>query len=206
MANNYLKIFLNENIANLTNYTTFDIAKFCEGNSIIYIGFGEYANLGALMLKMIYKFSNLYLEENKKQYLDCGLLFIVDEFANIPKMDFIPRIFSLDAGKNIFANLVFQSKGQILDIYNENIFNILIDCTSTIIITRLYDINLEKDLSVKSGKRLVKTVDNTTGKDSSSQTKREVLVPNVNPDFFINKKDEEFIFVTNKTIPFKYNV
>jgi type IV secretion system protein VirD4 len=64
-------------------------------------------------MEILYSHLQTYLTKNNLAYFENPILFIIDEFGNLPKMEYMLRMFSLDQGKNIIPHLVLQSPSQL---------------------------------------------------------------------------------------------
>jgi type IV secretion system protein VirD4 len=205
-AHNALKMFLSESIAHLTSKATFSMEELITKPTILYIRFGEYKEVATLLMALCYKNLNSYLEDNHVFSFERPIHYIVDEFGNLPKMEFVSKIFSLDRSKNIFALLTLQSKSQLLAIYGRERTQELIDSAQATIICSLSDIEFAGELSRKAGMSLRKTTSTSEGKDkdSGSKTTQEQAFKNVEESDFINKESDEMIVVLSGERPYKF--
>jgi type IV secretion system protein VirD4 len=123
-----LEMFTNQEIKNLTssNNAEIDFDKFITEPTVIYISYdpsekeGASNKLAVLFMELLYNHLNKYLFKNNLIAFEKAILFIIDEFGNLPKIDFLQKMFSLDRGKNIMGLLTFQSISQINKVYGKD--------------------------------------------------------------------------------------
>jgi type IV secretory pathway TraG/TraD family ATPase VirD4 len=218
MVNNYLSPFLNQNIRMATLFSEIDFRYFVDGRAIVYVQVEATSSkdsptnkLSILFMNNLYDFLNDYLNDNQISSFKNSVLYIIDEFGNMPRMEFISKIFSLDRAKNIFAIISVQSKSQILEIYGPHRTQELIDSAQCLIICSLDDVNFAQELSRRSGKVIRKSYsisEQESGKDeeftkSKTQSESESQVEAIEAHEFINKKQNEFIIFLRGISPIK---
>jgi type IV secretion system protein VirD4 len=205
-AFNGLQMFLTNKIAHLTDTSTFDLNDLIFKPTILYVQFGEYKEIATLLMTLAYKYLNNYLSNNKLlSFSERPIHYIIDEFGNLPKMDFVSKIFSLDRAKNIFAMITLQSKSQLLALYGKERTQELIDSAQAIVVCSLADYELATDLSNKSGQGLREVVSVQKGKDTKTDTFAKNAFKNIQPEDFIMKKDDEMIVVFQGLKAYKFN-
>jgi type IV secretion system protein VirD4 len=215
--NNFLNIFLNQNIKKITSNSNIDFQKVIDEKTIIFVNIDTSASSAAdtnkiaiLFMQSLYQHINDHLSIKMLEAHEKPILYIVDEFGNLPKMEFIPKIFSLDRGKNIMALIIIQSRSQLIEIYGEHKTRELIDSSQSITICSLYDIEFAQQLSRMSGTTVKRQSSYQMGRGagpegkSKSETISEQKVASVDENEFINKAKNEFIiFITGKK-PYKF--
>lgn len=214
-ANKNLNNFALQEIKDLTSLTdkNIDFEEFIKKPTVIYLSIDTTSNegtaansLAVLFMEMLYSHLQDHLNKNQMTHFPKPILFVIDEFGNLPKMEFILTIFSGNQGQNIMAMLVLQSAtGQINETYNNNQRTTLFDNTQCFILTSGVNPEFAKWLSVKSGSNNRKTLSksiNDDGKISKSQsTQRMSEIPE--EEFANIKTGEELIIFPNGSKPCK---
>jgi type IV secretion system protein VirD4 len=206
-AFNGLQMFLTNKIAHLTDKSTFTLDDLIQKPTILYVRFGEYKEIATLLMTIAYKYLNNYLSNNKLlSFANRPIHYIIDEFGNLPKMEFVSKIFSLDRAKNIFAMITLQSKSQLLALYGKERTQELIDSAQAIVVCSLADYELATDLSNKSGQALREVTSIQKGENSKTDTFSKNAFKNIQAEDFIMKKEDEMIVVFQglKAYKFKY--
>ncbi len=157
--------------------------------------------------------SNVYnfLEKNlaKKThnaYFERPILYILDELGNLPKMSFIPKIYTIGRGKNIFVLGVVQSIHQLMSKYNQYVAKTIFENSGAILITGLQDLNTAEQLSRMAGSKYYEKTNKSYDKDyhtrgfSTSHQKERLI----DPSFFIQKEANEMIVCLQRTKPYKF--
>jgi type IV secretion system protein VirD4 len=135
--------FLNINIRKITstnNENEINFVNFIEKKTIIYLGLdmaGEDSSasnkLACLFMQLLYNELTKYLRKNNLESYEKPKLFIIDEFANIPKMPFIPKMYVLNRSNNIFALPVIQDINQLRKTYKDDYLTMLNNVSFTFI-------------------------------------------------------------------------
>lgn len=73
------------------------------------------------MIEQIYQLAAATADDNKSKKLNRGLRFLLDEFANIPKIKDIGAKVSVCLGRNISFTFIIQNKEQMDEVYGDNI-------------------------------------------------------------------------------------
>jgi type IV secretion system protein VirD4 len=210
-----LNPFMSNSIRSATSKNTIDIEKFTESKSIIYVKIdttikqSAINKLAILLMYEIYNNSRNYLIKHHIEALPTPLAFVTDEFGNIPKISFIPKIFSLNRSENIFALLVLQSFSQIKENYGEYVTQELLDSTQAHFILGLQDVEFANKLSKLCGRdvRKIESISKSKGKegekDNKSTSVSEQLIDTIKPEDFIKKDADEIIVMCQNNIPLK---
>jgi type IV secretion system protein VirD4 len=126
----YLEIFLNPFVKDATSTSDFDISKFHEEKSTLYVKLepSEVNYLQPLM-SFFYQFALTQLNKNKtpKKPETGGVALILDEFATLGKMDLFINAISYCRGYHVRLCLLVQNIEQLKRIYgdatNELVYN-----------------------------------------------------------------------------------
>ena len=191
-----LTSFAMQEIKNLTteNEKSIDFKSFIEKPTIIYVSVDtatiDSANnrLAVLFLEALYAYLQDYLIETNQEYFKKPIHFIIDEFGNLPKMDFMLKMFALNQGQNIMPMLILQSAtGQLKQTYGTNQKDTLFDNAQCFILTSGVNPEFASWLSQRSGSTIRENFNKTiadNGKVSQSQSKQRVK--NVDVEEFTN--------------------
>ena len=180
-----------QDIKNLTSPTlidgkpnSIDFKEFVEKPTVLYVSVditaddNAYNRLAVLFMEMLYGYLQDYLNSRNMTAFENPILFIIDEFGNLPKMQFILNTFALNQGQNITALLILQSAtGQIDKIYDQNDRKKLFDNCQAFILTSGVDPQFAKWLSDKAGssyRTSVSTSTSESGKDDHSSSSKSV--------------------------------
>jgi type IV secretory pathway TraG/TraD family ATPase VirD4 len=132
--------------------------------------------------------------------------YVIDEFGNLPKMEFIPKIYSLDRSKNIMALTVIQSRSQLLNNYGEHATKELLDSAQAIILCSITDASFAEELSQRGGTSKKESVSKSTGPDGKVSTSTsESEQKNLNGADLMNKKTNEYIVFLAQKRPYKFS-
>ena len=184
IAQSTLETFTIQEIKNLTTPAAegeINFRNFVEKPTVIYLSIDisnkdSAANkLAILFMESLYAFLNKYLNTHKfhdEEAFENPVLFIIDEFGNLPKMEYMPKMFSLAQGKNIIPMLIVQSPSQLYKTYGKELTKELFDSAQCILLCSGVDVEFAQWLSQRSGssyrKSFSKSV-NDDGKISQSE-------------------------------------
>lgn len=208
-ALNSLQIFRNQNVANLTNFNDVDLTNFIEKPTIIFIQISDAVSssnsskIASLFCEILAYELNMYLSKKSITGFSKPILFILDEFGNLPKMEFMTQVFTLGRGKNIFALPVIQSKNQLNLIYREAKTNILFENAKAIIVTSIQDLETAEKLAKLVGKSIHKRKSITTHEKGQSTNISEMRDWDIDSGYYTHKEDSELIIQINSKKPFK---
>jgi type IV secretion system protein VirD4 len=211
-----LETFTIQEIKNLTtpNDTSISFENFVNKPTIIYISIDvttkdSSANrLAVLFMEMLYTFLQSYLTKKNLPYFENPILFIVDEFGNLPKMEYMLRMFSLDQGKNIIPHLVLQSPAQLNRKYGKEDRKELFDSTQCFILCSGVDTEFAQWLSDRSGTdyRHVQSK-NITDEGKVSHSVSKTKMENIPKGEFTNiRPNEEIVLVPIGLRPCKITI
>jgi len=191
-----LDIFSSESINKLTEKNTIFFKQIIEKPTVLFIRTGKNSYLTTLMLGLLHIYQDQYLINNNQKSFSRSILYIIDEFGNLPKIDFIQNSFSIDRYKNISTMITVQSLHQMVEIYGEPGANIIKDNSPCICICHTTDVDLASELSKRAKGTILESA---YVFDLNKQTE-------ISPTFFIDKKPDEFIIVCQNSKPYKYKV
>jgi type IV secretory pathway TraG/TraD family ATPase VirD4 len=209
-----MSIFTTETIKNLTSSSTIIFNDIIEKPTAIYVGIdtttpdSPACRIASLFMSMMYQHLNEHL--NKKasgKAFERPIHYIVDEFGNLPKMEFIQKIFSLDRSKNIVAYPVIQTDRQIKEIYGDNKFWEIINSANAVVIADVSDPQFAKMLADRAGTDFRKSVSHSTsakGDVSSSESMHRTN--EIEAGDIMNKDKFEFIVFLRRHKPYKFQI
>lgn len=193
------------------NEKSIDFEKFIKEPTVIYVSIDtvspDSANnrLAVLFMEMLYAYLIDYLALHDMKAYERAILFIIDEFGNIPRMDFMLNIFAANRGQNIMAMLILQSAtGQINETYSINKRRTLFDNTQCFILTSGVDPEFAQELSARSGssyRQMVNKSYSENGKTSQSESMQ--YTPDIAASEFCRLKPYEMIIFPTNAKPCK---
>ncbi len=135
-----LTIFTYEEIAKMTAVNNIDMKAvgFSDKPTAIFIGIPDYDSsnhyIASIFIRQLYfvlaKSANL----SEKAKCEREVIFILDEFGNLPPIEGMENIITVCLGRNIKFNLVIQSYAQIKKLYGESSDTIIGNCGNQIYI------------------------------------------------------------------------
>jgi type IV secretion system protein VirD4 len=207
-----LSPFLNENIKSITSENNFNISDLFNAPCKVFIKIdtsnknSAINTLSTLLMKTIYNKARDFLSEKRLAALPIPLQYVMEEFGNLPKIDFVPKIFSLNRGENIFALLVLQSKSQVIQTYGEHVYQEIFDSCQCLFVFALTNVEFARELEAMSGTSEVERKTFTKDKnenDSKSESISKDKEAKVSAEDFLKKNSNEFIFIVKNETPFK---
>lgn len=147
-------IFTIGKVANMTKKSTFNFREFQEQKSILYVKIpmedNPFLPLTAtffdLMIKEFYK----YADQNNS-ILKIPSIYILDEFANIGKIEKYPKVLATCRGLGMSMMTIIQDLGQLESLYGKEAARTIISNHDTQIFLRTKDIETAKYFSQLSG-------------------------------------------------------
>jgi type IV secretion system protein VirD4 len=162
-----LNVFMYENIARMTMESTFDLRDIGFGKkpTAIFIGQPDYDDSNAFVTGVFIK--QLYFTLAKmathapggKSYRE--VIFLLDEFGNIPPIEGMSNLITVCLGRNIRFNLVLQSYEQLYDKYGEAVMSTIKGNCGNHIYIQNEDQKTANDFSEALGTRGVHTLNRT---------------------------------------------
>ncbi len=126
-----LEIFNNDFIRNLTSQNDINYNDFIEYPTILYIVFSDendnYYKLVDVLISQIYQFLTNKASEINEQKLAKPVYFILDEFANLTKINNIERWVGVSRSRNIFFQFILQDINQLKLNYGDKIAKIILN-------------------------------------------------------------------------------
>ena len=120
-----LNVFTQTNIAKMTAKSTFDINKIGFGKKpvAIFIGLPDYDKsnhfIGSVFIKQLYYTLAKLATASASGKCYREVIFILDEFGNMPAIEGMDNIITVCLGRNIRFNMIIQSYAQIINLYGQ---------------------------------------------------------------------------------------
>lgn len=131
--------------------------------------------------------ANEYTNDDRMAHLKRPLFYILDEFANMPKIEGLNRIITVARSRWIFLNMAIQSYSQLDDVYGKEVAEIVRgQCRSTLFYGTP-DLKTREEFSKELGNRTIEVDSRTKSegsggeKGSASKTTSLQQVPLVHP-------------------------
>lgn len=211
--NGELEVFKNEDIGMLSSRHQFDFHKIVSGDKpyAIYLITPDYDTTFNVFVSTF--ISQLYLtavEDAEKLYggkLPRKMHFILDEFANVPKIDQLTNKLTVCLGRGIQFMMVIQNFTQLKDVYGEETTETILDNTHNkhFLLAGTYDTN---ELFSKQLGDTTILAESYSGKeyDEMSKTVSEEQVPLVTP-YELNQNPLGQVYIASvKNDPLKVNL
>ena len=129
---NQLSCYNNSSISNITMDNSFDFDIFVNGEPVAF--FIDYADEStkdatvlATFIKQVYKYLIGVANKNRSGKLDKQVVFILDEFGNLPEIPNFSNVISACRGRNIFFILILQSYAQLEYVYGKAVSKVIRD-------------------------------------------------------------------------------
>lgn len=184
-----LKIFTYENIAKLTAKSTIDLKSIGFGRKpvAVFIGMPDYDSSNYFLVSTF--ISQLYLTLARMATHSptgkCGrqVVFILDEFGNLPAINDVDHFLNVGLGRNIYFNIILQSYMQLENTYGEKQGKIIKEACGNSVYILTNSAETTKEFSEELGTETI-TVVNRTGKlfslskeRTEMQQERPLLTP-----------------------------
>lgn len=184
-----IKIFTYENIAKLTAKSTIDLKSIGFGRKpvAVFIGMPDYDSSNYFLVSTF--ISQLYLTLSRMATHSptgkCGrqVVFILDEFGNLPAINDVDSFLNVGLGRNIYFNLILQSYMQLENVYGEKQGKIIKEACGNTVYILTNSVETTKEFSEELGTETI-TVVNRTGKlfslskeRTEMQQERQLLTP-----------------------------
>ena len=120
----------------ITMTSTIDINKFVNEKSVIFITYDDMSVISKCFLS--YLISSLFetcrsiADRSETLSLNRPVLFIIDEFASLPKISDLSTFIMGSRSRGIFVHLVLQSYSQLVEKYDKDAETILSNCNNTV--------------------------------------------------------------------------
>ena len=184
-----IKIFTYENIAKLTAKSTIDLKSIGFGRKpvAVFIGMPDYDSSNYFLVSTF--ISQLYLTLSRMATHSptgkCSrqVVFILDEFGNLPAINDVDSFLNVGLGRNIYFNLILQSYMQLENVYGEKQGKIIKEACGNTVYILTNSAETTKEFSEELGTETI-TVVNRTGKlfslskeRTEMQQERQLLTP-----------------------------
>lgn len=127
-----IAVYNNASIANITIDNSFSFDVFTGSEPVAF--FIDYADESSKdyrvisdFIKQVYKYLIGYANEQPKGKLERQVVFILDEFGNLPEIPNFANVISACRARNIYFNLILQSYAQLDNIYGKDVSKVIRD-------------------------------------------------------------------------------
>ncbi|QJU61051.1 type IV secretory system conjugative DNA transfer family protein [Spiroplasma citri] len=170
-----LEIFNNDFIRNLTSQNDINYNDFIEYPTVLYIIFSDendnYYKLIAILISQIYQFLTNKASETIEQKLEKPVYFILDEFANLTKINNIEKWVSISRSRNIFFQFILQDINQLKLNYGDTIAKIILNNCGIHIFLHTNDLETIKYYSELFGTKTIEQISINENKSNISVSK-----------------------------------
>ena len=195
--NTKLSMFADNGIAFLTSKNSVDFYNFDEQPTAFFIKIPDERatryTLASVCISQAYKQfvakarANEKITSDKMAHLKRPVLYLMDEFANLPKVNELEKIITVARSRWIYLNMAIQSYSQLQNVYGKEVSDIVRgNCKATIYLGTP-DLLTRKEFSEELGSYTIETTSRSTpdkkGKESGGPSTNTQLqtVPLVYP-------------------------
>lgn len=118
--------------------------------------------------------ANETINEDKMAHLKRPLFYLMDEFANLPKVEALEHAITVARSRWIFYNMAIQSYNQLDHVYGEQVAKIVRGQCKVTLFYGTPDINTREEFSKELGKQTIEVTSKSSskgeGKDKSKQS------------------------------------
>jgi type IV secretion system protein VirD4 len=172
---NYLEVFKNEFIRNLTAQNDINFNELIEKPLALFIIMPDensnYSKLISLLISQIYQFLVELANKNQNKSLKRPTYFILDEFGNIPKINNMEKIITIARSRNIYFQLILQDISLLDILYGKDIRRIILNNCGLHIFLHTNDLETAKYYSELFGEETILQVGTSEIKDNTSLSK-----------------------------------
>ncbi|WP_342276681.1 VirD4-like conjugal transfer protein, CD1115 family [Spiroplasma endosymbiont of Nebria brevicollis] len=170
-----LEVFNNDFIRNLTSQNDINYNDFIEYPTILYIIFSDendnYYKLVAILINQIYQFLTNKISKTIEQKLEKPIYFILDEFANLTKINNIEKWVSISRSRNIFFQFILQDINQLKLNYGDAKAKIILNNCGMHIFLHTNDLETIKYYSELFGTKTIEQISINENKNNTSVSK-----------------------------------
>lgn len=200
-------------LAELTIFTYEEVAKMTSGNSLnfkrigygekpvaIFIGIPDYDRsknfLASVFIRQMYFVLAKEATKSRSGKIDREVVFLLDEFGNIPPIESFDSLVTVGLGRNIKFNIVLQSLEQGQKIYKDAWKTIMENCANKMFILSSDDDTAEK-FSKLIGKRTFMNPNRSGKRFSTNKTLTEMYEeqPLITANQLMNLKEGENVII-----------
>jgi type IV secretion system protein VirD4 len=202
-----------QSVLDKTNCSTINFDDFIKQKTVIYVKMNRINpesfenDIAKILMQSLYKKLSAHAETTKNGCLDIPFIFLCDEFANVGKINFAPKIFSLSRSENISIICFIQGISQLKEIYGENQLQEMFDSTMCFFILKLTDTKFAQQLSSLFGRKLERIESKSKGaggeNKSESVTTQQQLIEQIRYEDLINKSRNEVIIIPEGVLAIK---
>lgn len=182
-----VSIFTLKKISEMTRTSDFNFREFQEQKSVLYVKLpmdeNPFTPLTSVFFDQLIAQFYKMADENKGK-LKIPTIFLLDEFANIGKIEKYGRVLATCRGLGLSMNTIVQDNGQIESIYGKEMVRSILSNHDTLLFLRSKDMETIKYFSQLAGETTAKVQTGSTsqsggflsGKSSASQSQSEQYV------------------------------
>lgn len=182
-----VSIFTLKKISDMTRTSDFNFREFQEQKSILYVKLPMDENPFTALTSVFFDqlISQFYkMADENKGKLKIPTIFLLDEFANIGKIEKYGRVLATCRGLGLSMNTIVQDNGQIESIYGKEMARSILSNHDTLLFLRSKDMETIKYFSQLAGETTAKVQTGSSsqsggfmsGKSSASQSQSEQYV------------------------------
>ncbi|WP_374696020.1 VirD4-like conjugal transfer protein, CD1115 family [Spiroplasma endosymbiont of Polydrusus formosus] len=202
-----LEIFNSDFIRNLTSQNDINYNDFIEYPTVLYIIFSDendnYYKLIAILISQIYQFLTNHASKTIEQKLEKPVYFILDEFANLTKINNFERWVSISRSRNIFFQLILQDINQLKLNYGDTIAKIILNNCGMHIFLHTNDLETIKYYSELFGTKTIEQISINENKSNISVSKNLKSHPLMLTSELANLKQGQGIVKISRYNPMK---
>ena len=166
-----LKLFANQNIAEMTSKSDFDLEDIAKSKTILYMMIPDekktYYPIVSLLVTQLYE-SNIKVAKNNGLVLPIPVDYDIDEAGNFPFIPILGTMVSAGRSRKIRGNLIFQDEQQLENVYKEDYRNIM-TCCQVKVLLKSDDPKTTKTFSESFGPYTVEVSGASTGLNDGKQ-------------------------------------
>lgn len=182
-----VSIFTLKKISDMTRTSDFNFREFQEQKSVLYVKLpmdeNPFTALTSVFFDQLIAQFYKMADENKGK-LKIPTIFLLDEFANIGKIEKYGRVLATCRGLGLSMNTIVQDNGQIESIYGKEMARSILSNHDTLLFLRSKDMETIKYFSQLAGETTAKVQTGSSsqsggflsGKSSASQSQSEQYV------------------------------
>ena len=148
-----------QSVQNVSLKTTVDPKWLAENKAVLFLSYDETNEIEQRFLNfflsgLMKRLKNV-ADSTKNKCLPRPVLYIIDEFATMPRNKFVPAFIGYGRSRNVFLSLVLQSYAQLMARYGEAEGKIILDNTNVKIFLATNDFGTTKSFSESLGRQTI---------------------------------------------------
>jgi len=171
--NTHLSMFSDSGICYLTSKNSIDFSKMDEKPTAFFIKIPDERatryKLASVCLNQAYKAfvkkarDNEYVNEDKMAHLKRPMFYIMDEFANLPKLNDLGKMITVARSRWIYLNMAIQSYSQLSSVYGKEEAEIVRGQCKTTLFLGTEDLQTRKEFSESLGNYTIEVQSKSKG-------------------------------------------